>query len=501
MAILTTLLILGVLIVFYYIFAKWKQQFWKRNGVPQLKPNILFGDTLLLTSGKTSVKDFYKDIYFNNKAKGQKFVGIYHALLPEIVITDAALCKRIMKQDFEYFTSHGLFHHKTNILTMHLFNLEGEEWKLRRTKLTPMFTSSKMKMMFDAFVIKSEQLFSVVNKCGINEAINAKDFLRRFTTDIIAYTAFGLDLDTLNKPQHEFREIGEESFKPRLLNFALEKIFSRNFLGNIGYQALPSRMVQYYSKVIKETLNYRETSGIERKDFIQLMLQLKHHGKIDDGMNENQKIQHFLSDKEIIAETFLMYLAGFETSSSTMTFALYELAMNQEIQNKLRGEVKEVIAKHGGLTYEAVIEMEYLDRVVKETLRKYPILTVIPRECTRDYKIPNTNAFIRKGTSVQIPCIALQMDPEFYPNPEIFDPERFSNKNKLNDAPWIPFGDGPRQCIGMRFGTLQTKMGIITLIKNFRIFLDKSMNPPLQTCKALILYSFEEDLKLKIEKV
>ncbi|KAL1509697.1 hypothetical protein ABEB36_004399 [Hypothenemus hampei] len=368
-----------------------------------------------------------------------------------------------------------------------------------------MFTSGKMKMIFSIITNKSEKLLEAINKCGTNDAINAEDLFKRYTTEIIASTAFGLDIDVLNEPNHKFREIGEETLKPHLLNFALERIFSRNFLGSIGYQAIASHIVEYFSKVVKDTLSHREANGIERKDFLQLMLQLKHHGKINenDRVDENQKIKHLLTDNDIVAESFFMYLAGYETSATTMVFALHELALNQEIQNKLRNEITEVIEKHGEITYEAVMDMEYLDKVVKETLRKYPIVPVLPRTCTKDYKIPNTNVVIKKGTAVQIPCIGLHSDPEFYPNPKIFDPERFSVENKMRrpDAPWIPFGDGPRQCLGMRLGLLQTKVGIITFIKNFHIFLDKSMTVPLQPQKSIFLYHPVEELLLRIEKV
>jgi cytochrome P450 family 6 len=87
---------------------------------------------------------------------------------------------------------------------------------------------------------------------------------------------------------------------------------------------------------------------------------------------------------------------------------------------------------------------------VAETLRKYPSIPVIPRRCTKDYKIPQTDIILKKGTNVFIPLLGLHYDDEYYPDPEVFDPERFSEENKKTRPPltWLAFGDGPRVCIG-----------------------------------------------------
>lgn len=85
-----------------------------------------------------------------------------------------------------------------------------------------------------------------------------------------------------------------------------------------------------------------------------------------------------------------------------------------------------------------------------ETLRKYPPLPVLSRECTKAYKMPDSDLVIEKGTLVFVPILAIHNDPEYYPNPEKFEPDRFDSNNKTNIQPyaWLPFGEGPRICIG-----------------------------------------------------
>lgn len=91
--------------------------------------------------------------------------------------------------------------------------------------------------------------------------------------------------------------------------------------------------------------------------------------------------------------------------------------------------------------------------LVAETLRKYPPVPSLFRECTKDYYLPEFNSTIDKGTFVMIPVVAMQYDPDVYPNPEKFDPTRFSYEEKSKRDPFfhLPFGEGPRNCIGWCF--------------------------------------------------
>ncbi|XP_068081654.1 cytochrome P450 6B4-like [Anabrus simplex] len=186
-------------------------------------------------------------------------------------------------------------------------------------------------------------------------------------------------------------------------------------------------------------------------------------------------------------------MAGFETTSTTMSFCLHELAVNPDIQRRLQEEIDSTLLEYGGkITYEAIQKMEYLDRVVSETLRKYPPVSILSRKCTLDYTIPGTNVRLDKGTRVIIPVFAIQRDSRYYSEPEQFDPERFTEENKAqrHNCTYLPFGEGPRICIGMRFGLQQTKLGLVTLLSKFQFSAcSKTDNPPRLDPKALVTAS------------
>ncbi|XP_055712885.1 probable cytochrome P450 6d4 isoform X2 [Phlebotomus papatasi] len=238
--------------------------------------------------------------------------------------------------------------------------------------------------------------------------------------------------------------------------------------------------------MVKDIMNYREKNNIQRKDFMQLLLQLKNTGKVDYGdtwdiqatNNSNGKT---LSLNELAAQAHVFFLAGFETTSTTMSFCFYELAKNPHIQKKVQEEIDELTKKYNGrITYESINEMKYLENCIDETLRMYAPVPVLNRECTTEYKVPGRDIIIEKGTRIFIPAHAIHHDPKYYQNPESFKPERFktdASNNEQKGIIYMPFGDGPRACIGLRMGKLQSKLGIVLILSKFNIQLgDKLKN-------------------------
>ena len=112
------------------------------------------------------------------------------------------------------------------------------------------------------------------------------------------------------------------------------------------------------------------------------------------------------------------------------------------------------------------------------------------RRATKDYRIDEVNFTMPKGTLVLIPIYAIHHDPEYYPKPEEFNPDRFTPE-EINNRPsssWIPFGDGPRNCIAMRFGIMQAKVGLVTLLKHFAFSPSDRTEVPLRfSVKDMIL--------------
>ncbi|XP_046989030.1 cytochrome P450 6k1-like [Schistocerca americana] len=177
-------------------------------------------------------------------------------------------------------------------------------------------------------------------------------------------------------------------------------------------------------------------------------------------------MQNF-SLEDLAAECLGFFAGGFETSASTISYSLYELALHEDIQSNLQLEIDSVLQRHdGNITYDGIAEMSYLDKVVSETLRKYPPLSFLNRDCVKPYRIPDSDVVVDRGTGILISLFGLHYDPEHFPDPERYDPERFSEEQKAERNPYVylPFGDGPHICIGKRLGLLQTKVGLVNIL-------------------------------------
>ncbi|XP_076416761.1 cytochrome P450 3A13-like isoform X5 [Peromyscus maniculatus bairdii] len=204
-----------------------------------------------------------------------------------------------------------------------------------------------------------------------------------------------------------------------------------------------------------------------------------------------------LSDLEILAQSITFILAGYETTSTTLSFITYLLAIYPNVQKKLQHEIDAVLPNKAPATYEALVKMEYLDMVVNESMRLYPVATRVNRLSKKDVEI--NGVLIPKGTVVVIPIFVLHRDPKYWPDPEEFHPERFSkeNKDRINPYTYLPFGHGPRNCIGMRFAFINMKLAIVKILQNFFLSPCEETEVPLKLGKKMT-HTPEKPIVLKI---
>uniref|UniRef100_A0A2R8ZNI7 Cytochrome P450 3A n=1 Tax=Pan paniscus TaxID=9597 RepID=A0A2R8ZNI7_PANPA len=205
-----------------------------------------------------------------------------------------------------------------------------------------------------------------------------------------------------------------------------------------------------------------------------------------------------LSDLELVAQSIIIIFAAYDTTSTTLPFIMYELATHPDVQQKLQEEIDAVLPNKAPVTYDALVQMEYLDMVVNETLRLFPVVSRVMRVCKKDIEI--NGVFIPKGLAVMVPIYALHHDPKYWTEPEKFCPEsRFSKKNKdsIDLYRYIPFGAGPQNCIGMRFALTNIKLGVIRALQNFSFKPCKETQIPLKLDNLPILQP-EKPIVLKV---
>lgn len=489
--------ILAIVFLLYYYFTS-TYGFWKARGVVGPKPLPVIGNMKPVLTVEMSMGEFLKNIYM--KYKNERMVGIFTRRTPVLVLNDPDLIKDVLIKDFSNFADRGVPVAKVaEPLTQGLFSLEPELWRPLRTRLSPTFTSGRLKDMFLMIRECSEHLEEYVEKVvEKNEPVEIRDLTAKFTTDVIGTCAFGIDTKALASEESEFRKMGRKIFKfdfVQMLRFRCRQ-FAPRFYNFLGHFLPHTEVATFFIRLTMDTLEYRRKNNIVRNDFINTLLEIQNH---PDKLGIGELTEGFIA-----AQAFVFFVAGFETSSTTMSNALYELAIHQEIQDKLREEIKETDAKNNGdLRYETIKEMKYLDCIFRETLRKYPPVTLLMRKSHSEYKFANSEVSIPAKTMIWIPIYGIQHDPDYFPDPEKFDPERFTEENMAARHPmhFLSFGDGPRNCIGARFAVYQTKIGLIKILRNYKVDVCEKTVIPYKVEPKSFLLSPKGGIHLKISKI
>ncbi|KAI7815574.1 cytochrome p450, partial [Rhyzopertha dominica] len=468
--------------VLFVIYFKWSHNYWKRQGIPQLETKPILGAAFDTISRRENIAMTYSRLRSIIKSKRWKHGGIYFFASPIYMPVDLDIIKSIFVKDCDHFMDRDNYvNEKDDPLTNMLLFQAGDKWKKMRRQITPTFTSAQLKWMFDILLKCNDYIPIILDEHVDGLPVNIKETFERLTMDTIGNCAFGIDCNTLKEPEANFRTYGKrvvDGGLRALVNLIVFSLIPFDVLRFFGFRVLSKDVEDFFMGIVKETVKLREEKKVYRKDFMQLLVEIKE--------------KEGFSVENIAAQAFLFFIAAFDTSSNTLAYAMLELAQNEVIQNKLRKEIVTVLKKHeGNVTYEAIQEMGYLDCAVAETLRKYSPAAQINRKCTLDYKIPGTNLMLKKGTKVIVSVYGIHHDSDYYPQPEIFNPDRFSEENRRKIPPlaFIPFGLGQRSCIASRFARMQIKVTICNLLKRYAFTLNEKTITPIKNSPSSLILS------------
>lgn len=474
-----THILLGILFVLttlvYWLFRR--QDYFRNLNIPYVKSWPLLGAFGGSITKRVLIYQNTYDLYNAPEVKNQPFFGIFVFHKTGLMITEPELIKRILVKDFASFSNrYTASNDHDPIGNFNLLTVKNPLWRTLRSKISPFFSSGKLKTMYYLVdKIGTDLNRYIHDRLDKNETIqlDVRDLSALYSTDVIASCAYGVEANSLKNPEGEFRIAGRAIFE-RSVWRGLERtsLFMVPQLMKIfRFKTFSSLTTKFIQSTITYVMNERERNGIKRNDLIDTLLEIK---ETEAASGDGEK----LTMDMLMSQAAVFFSAGFETSSATQAFALYEIARNEDIQNRLRSEIKDMLIRSGGnVTYDSLMntmEMPYLHQIVHETLRLYPVLPVLDRECINleGYSLePFGNFTIPHGMPIYIPTYAIQRDERFFPNPLKFDPDRFSPKNIGKILPFtnLPFGNGPRNCVGERFGLMQVKTGLVKILKDFRV--------------------------------
>ncbi|XP_049871427.1 cytochrome P450 6B5-like [Pectinophora gossypiella] len=455
-------------LVYWYITRTFN--YWKNRNVAYPAPVPLFGNIKDSVLRKKFIGVVFKELY--DQFPKEKAIGIYRMTTPCVLVRDLDIMKQILIKDFNLFVDRGVEFSKEG-LGANLFHADGDIWKVLRTKFTPIFTSGKLKNMFPLVSERADMFIENMKKiCRDKPEQDLQSLSKKYTMSTISACAFGLDIKNDDDTNFAVLEkLDKLIFKPTY-GSELDMMFP-GILKKISSSLFPAEVHAFFNDLVKSIFEQRKGVPSNRKDFMDLIIEMRQQKIVRANKNvDDSEVSLELTDSLIAAQAFVFYAAGFETSSATISFLLYELSQNRDVQDKLIAEIDETLEKCGGnISFDVLMEMPYLTRVFEETLRKYPIVDPLQRCAQTDYKIPGTDITVKKGQIVLFPVLGIHHDEKYYPNPEVFDPDRFTPENSRDRHPcaYQPFGVGPRNCIGMRFAKVQSRTFIVKLLSNFRI--------------------------------
>ncbi|KAK4873607.1 hypothetical protein RN001_012967 [Aquatica leii] len=476
-----------------------------------------------------SMGDLMNHLYeqFPNK----RYFGMYQFLSPRLVLRDLDLIKRIAVKDFDIFPEHRtLVAEEGDPLFARniLFMKGGEKWQRLRSLLSPTFTSSKLKLMYPLMFKCAQQFLEHYEQNDNVTELEMKETISKYTNDVIASVAFGVECNSFANPNDTFYLMGK-----KILSISFVKViillmysFSPFIMKLVKLRIIPEDVCNFFRSIVQDTIKFREENGVVRQDMLHLLNEArKGRMKYDEQENHSdlgfavaqeseigrkQKFKYSdISDDDLIAQAIVFFLAGFDTSSTALSFCIYELAVNPDVQEKLRNEIDQVLSSNTTdfVSYEDLLSMKYLDMVVTESLRKWPPLVSVDRRSVKPFVIESElpgeeTIHFPKSTTCIIPVYSIHRDPKYYPNPEKFDPERFSEKNKhlLTPSSFLAFGMGPKNCVGSRFALLEVKLLLFALLKKFEIVPVSKTPIPIVITKKGIFLGAEGGLWLGLKK-
>uniref|UniRef100_A0A3Q2QAZ5 Thromboxane-A synthase n=1 Tax=Fundulus heteroclitus TaxID=8078 RepID=A0A3Q2QAZ5_FUNHE len=486
-----------------------------RCGINHPKPVPFFGNIFYFREG------FFQPISELIKTHG-RVCGYYLGRRPVVVVADPDMLRSVMVRDFGSFPNRMQFKFATKPMTDCLLMLRNERWKRVRSILTPSFSAAKMKEMVPLINTAADALMKNLKvHADSGEAFDIHRCFGCFTMDVIASVAFGTQVDSQNDPDDPFVRHAQmffsfSFFRPLMLFFiAFPNIMApvARFIPNKRRDQMNGFFINIIQKIIKQ--REEQPPNQRRRDFLQLMLDArtgresvslehfdtaKHSDEPDhrrqqtqpsslDQENDSPHTQEspvrrpqkkMMTEDEIVGQAFVFLLAGYETSSNTLAFTCYLLALNPQCQRRVQEEVDDFFTRHESPDYSNVQELKYLDMVVCEALRLYPPGFRFAREIDHDCVV--NGQFLPKGATLEIPAGFLHYDPDHWPEPDKFIPERFTAEAKESRHPFVylPFGAGPRNCVGMRLAQLEIRMALVHLFQRFSIQACSETKVPLE---------------------
>jgi cytochrome P450 len=385
-----------------------------------------------------------------------------HVRLPGLevfVVNEPATVRRVLVDEHEQFPKHALVHRMLQpLLGDSIFTTNGAVWKRQRQLLDPAFESTRLKTLFPLMLEASGNMVARLSNAGDGELINVEAEMTHVTADIIFRTILSMSLqeDEARQIYHAFSR-----FQATALQLSVNQIFMLPPWLSHPVAAWQNREAardirQFIDRAVRGRIAKRVSRAAASRDLLDAMLESR-LPETGDRYTEG----------ELVDQVCMLFLAGHETSASALSWALYLLALFPDVQTRAREEVRAIVGDRAP-AQEDIGRFELIRNVFRETLRLYPPVGFFARESAcpttlRDKAVP-------QGAAVVISPWLIHRHRKLWQAPDDFNPDRFGTEEtraSLKQA-YLPFGLGPRICIGAGFALQEATLILAELLRHFR---------------------------------
>ncbi|XP_064102546.1 cytochrome P450 3A6-like [Macrobrachium nipponense] len=542
-ALWTVVVLVCTLLLAMIIERHWHMGKLQRLGYTGPRPNLLLGTLREFTKvsgefpyGWQRIFDAYGSQVGDVKGK---CLAMYMGRLPCVIVTDPDVIQTIAIRHFDNFRNRMFCEVGKN---RGVIAARDQAWKNARHTLAPAFSQAKMKHMSHAMNKSLSLTFDIIEEhIADDKPVDVLRVFRGLTMEVICKCGLGLEVNAQRKRQHPlllsaikiFEDYGYDNMK-RLLITLFPKFTTTviNFF-DLGFTPSETAVLECVKKVIHERMMSPQTgktldalhfmmeaaqliatedseaaspatnghactngNGIAKSAWFVQQQDVASNGLKDGGLTNGKHAEQAKTKKpklttdEVAANAFLLLLAGYETTSAALAFTSYLLAKNPHVQQRLYEEISEHVENEDDLTYDMVGQLQYLDMVINESLRCYPPAgNVVTREVDKDFEYRGLK-FPAKSY-VLLPIAYTHYNPDLWDDPMTFDPERFhpDRKKDIHPAAFMPFGLGPRQCMGTRFALMEAKLAVSRLVMRFRLDVCPLTEMNLKTRASILILS------------
>ena len=382
------------------------------------------------------------------------------------VVNDPKEVRRIMVDEVREFPKSELLHELLNpLLGDSIFTTNGEVWEKQRDLIKPSFEMTRISRVFTHMKNAATDLIEHLEKNKNGSVVEVDEEMTYTTADVIFRTIMSerLDREEGKKVINAFITFQEETARAAMRRMFCFPRWISYFLGEKRRLAAGEEIRTVLANIIRPRYDaVTNNEEIKEEDILSSLLQV-----VDCDTNER------FSFEEILDQVAMLFLAGHETTASSLTWTLYLLSMFKDEQDIAYQEVKNVIGNED-ITIQHIRKMKYLTNVFKEALRLYPPVGFYARESKNDTTMRGKD--IKKGAAMVVAPWLIHRHKDFWDNPNGFDPTRYENPKNIKKDTYLPFGMG-RVCIGQGFAMQESILILSSILKNYKLELEEGFVP------------------------